>query len=539
VDIGYTILDVTSKTSHQLLAKVFGKQTRKAWLLVDGQEVECKVADLKKDDLIVVSTGEQVPVDGIVVNGDAMIDQHALTGESAPVEKTEGDTVFAMTIAVAGKVVVRVTETGDNTNAAKIVRIIEHSMEHKVRLQSQAERFADLAVVPTLALGATGMGFVGADAMLAIINADYGTGIRIAGPTALLASLALAAKNGIVIKNANVLESLCQMDAVIFDKTGTLTQETPMVGNVICCDGAAFTEEKILAYVACAEQKFSHPIARAICQRAAELKLQLPAIDESQYHVGFGIDVQINGDALKVGSMRYMQRENVSIPGHISAHLEDIHKEGRSAVFAAVNDRLMGVIELHASSRPEAYPIITSLREKRGIEEIYLISGDHQAATRALAERLGIPNYFAEVLPQDKAKYVKMLQEKGLRVAMVGDGINDSVALSQANYSISLRGAADIATDIADVVFVEGNLAKFDMLFQISENLRKNVRRSFALIVVPNTLCIMGAFMGLVGLGTSLVLNNGFNTVATVNGLSLYNSVMEELETDSAGRGGM
>ncbi|HKA53362.1 MAG TPA: heavy metal translocating P-type ATPase [Candidatus Binatia bacterium] len=539
VDIGYTILDVTSKTSHQLLAKVFGKQTRKAWLLVDGQEVECKVSDLKKDDLVVVSTGEQVPVDGVVVNGDAMIDQHALTGESAPVEKTVGDTVFAMTVAVAGKVVVRVTEIGDNTNAAKIVRIIEHSMEHKVRLQSQAERFADLAVLPTLALGATGFSFVGPDAMLAILNADYGTGIRVAGPTALLASLALAAKNGIVIKNANVLESLCQMDAVIFDKTGTLTQETPVVGQVICCDGAAFTEEKILAYVACAEQKFSHPIAKAICQRAAELNLQLPLIDESQYHVGFGINVQVNGDALKVGSMRYMQREDVSIPGHISAPLEDIHKEGRSAVFAAVNDRLVGVIELHASSRPEAYPIIKTLREKRGIGEIYLISGDHQAATRALAERLGIPNYFAEVLPQDKARYVKMLQEKGLRVAMVGDGINDSVALSQANYSISLRGAADIATDIADVVFVEGNLAKFDMLFQISENLRHNVRRSFGLIVVPNTVCIMGAFTGLVGLGMSLVFNNGFNTIATINGLSLYNSVMEELETGSAARGGM
>ena len=532
VDIGYTILNVTSKTSHQLLAKVFGKQTRRAWLLVDGQEVECKVSDLKKGDLIVVSTGEQVPVDGVVVEGDAMVDQHALTGESAPVEKTSGDSVFAMTLAIAVKIVVRVTETGENTNAAKIVSIIEHSMEHKVRLQSQAERFADLAVVPTLMLGGAGWGFVGPDAMLAIINADYGTGIRVAGPTALLASLALAAKNGIIIKNANVLESLCQMDAVIFDKTGTLTQETPVVGTIICCDGAAFNEEKILAYVACAERRFSHPIAKAILQRAAELNLQLPPIDESQYHVGFGIDVQVNGDALKVGSMRYMQREDIAIPASVSSRLEDIHKEGRSAVFAAVNGRLTGVIELQASSRPEAYPIIKALREKRGIQEIYLISGDHQAATRALAERLGISNYFAEVLPQDKAQYVKMLQAKGLKVAMVGDGINDSVALSQANYSISLRGAADIATDIADVVFVEGNLAKFDMLFQISDNLRKNVRRSFGLIVVPNTLCILGAFTGLVGLGTSLVLNNGFNTIATINGLSLYNSVMEELEMD-------
>lgn len=536
VDIGYTILDVTSKTSHKLLARVFGKQARKAWLVVDGQEVECKVSDLRIGATIVIGAGEQIPVDGVVADGDAMVDQHALTGESAPVEKTAGEKVFAMTVVLAGRIFVRVSETGENTNAAKIVKIIEHSMEHKVRLQSTAEKIADIMVLPTLGLGAAGLAFVGPGAMMAIINADYGTGIRIAGPTALLASLSLAAKNGIIIKNGGKLESLCQMEAVIFDKTGTLTQETPVVGNIIACDGA-FSEEEILAYVACAEQRFSHPIAKAIVQRAAALNLELPTIDESSYHVGFGIQVQINGASLKAGSMRYMERENITIPSRVSTHLEGIHKEGRSAVFAAVDERLVGVIELQASSRPEAYQVIETLRKKRGIQEIYLISGDHQAATRALAERLGINHYFAEVLPQDKAKYVKKLQERGLKVTMVGDGINDSVALTQADYSVSLRGASDIATDVADVVFMDGGLAKFDLLFQISENLRKNVRRSFGLIVVPNTICILGAFMGVVGLGTSVLLNNGFNTIATINGFLPYYSVMEELDLEQAKRG--
>lgn len=529
VEAGYTVLTITSKTSQQLLAKVFGKQVRTAWMLVDGQEVECKVSALKPGDTIVVGSGEQIPVDGVVVGGEAMVDQHALTGESAPVERTTGEPVFAMTVVIAGKLQVRVNETGENTNAAKIVRIIEQSMEHKVQLQSTAERFADLAVVPTLGLGAAGFSFVSPDAMLAIINADYATGIRVAGPTALLASLAAAAKNGIIIKNANVLEGLSRMDAVIFDKTGTLTQETPVVGDIIPCD-PAFTPENLLGYVACAEQKMAHPIAKAIVQKARDWNLELPALEDSQYHIGFGIQVQINADTVKVGSLRYMKRENISIPGHISSRLQDIHKEGRSAVLAAVNERLAGAIELQASSRPEAYQVIETLRTKRGLKEIYLISGDHEAATKALAGRLGIPNYFAEVLPQDKAAYVKQLQAKGLKVAMVGDGINDSVALTQADFSISLRGASDIATDVADVVFMDGNLAKFDMLFQISENLVKNVRRSFMLVVVPNSLCMAGAFLGVVGLGTSLVLNNGFNLVATVNGLLPYYGVLEELD---------
>ncbi len=517
VDIADALLDASMARSHRMLSQVFGQQVHTAWLLVDGEEVEVPVADLQVNDVVVLRTGDQVPVDGVVIEGDAMVDQQALTGESAPAECVIGDPVYAMTSVAAGKLVIRVKQTGSETQAAQIVSIIEESVEYKARLQSTNEKFADLMVLPTMGLGLIGRVESGASAMLAIINCDFGTGIRIAGPLALLSSIAMAARNGIVIKNGSILESLHSLDAVIFDKTGTLTEEVPMVGRIWSCD-SAFTEEQVLRYTAIAEQRFTHPIAKAIRQRAAEWHLALPRVADAEYAIGFGIQVDVEDISVKVDSQRFIELEGMTLPGDVLDHLEDIHRHGGSAIFVAADNHLMGLIELQASPRPEGYRIVQHLRQ-RGIEHIYLISGDHEKATQALSQRLGIDRYFAQVLPEDKAKHVRALQQQGMKVAMVGDGINDSIALSQADYAISLRGAADVATDVADVIFMDGNLAKFDLLFDISENLRRNMHRSVMLTLIPNSFCIAGAMVGVFGFGTSLLFNNAFNLVATANGM--------------------
>ena len=531
VDLGHYLFASSAIESRKLLTKVFGKQTRKAWIIIDGAEVEVRVSEIQIGDHVVVRTGEQIPVDGVVIEGGAMVHQQALTGESAPAEKMEGDQVFAMTVIMAGTITVRAQEIGKNTNAAKSVRVIEESMEHKMRLQTRAEKFADNMVLPTLGLAAGGYMLAGRGSAIAIINSDFGTGIRVAAPIALMAFLFQAARHGIIIKNSAVLETLPDMDAVIFDKTGTLTDEIPAVGKVIASD-THFTEDEVLAFVASAEHRLTHPIARAIVEAAEGKGLELPFIDDSQCHIGFGIEVEVVDQGnLKVGSQRFMEREGVTIPQNIRKELANLHKEGKSAVFAAMNNRLIGIIEMHTSQRVEAIKVLETLR-KRGIQHIYLISGDHEAATKAMAEKLGIDNYFAEVLPEDKAGYVRMLQDKGLKVAMVGDGINDAVALSQADYSISLRGADAVATDVADIVFMDGDLAKFDLLFEISDNLRRNIRHSFGLILVPNAICITGAMFGVMGLTTSLILNNGFNFLATINGMSPYFEAMAEEEAE-------
>ena len=526
LDIADVLLEKTRRQSRQYLADIFGEQARFAWLLVDEQEVQTPVDELQKGDIIVVNTGEQIPIDGEIIYGEAMIDQHSLTGESAPVEKHQGDEALATTVLVGGKIHVKVNSTGQDTVASKILEIINDAATYKVDLQSMGEDIADRMVLPTLGLGALGYAVTSPSAMLAIINADYGTGIRVAAPIALLAALGKSAKHGVLVKDSRVFENLNNIDVVLFDKTGTLTHDVPKVANIVLATDK-YSEDKILLYTATAEQKFSHPIANAILQEAQNRGMELPTHDDSKYHVGFGIEVMVHGDLVKVGSARYMEREEIELTDDIDDALQDTRARGHSAILVAINNKMAGLIELQSSVRDEAREVIEDLHQ-RGIQEIILISGDHEAPTRELANELGVDRYFAGVLPHEKAEQVQKLQAQGKKVMMVGDGINDSAALSYADIGVSLHGASTIAVDVADVIFMDGHLQKFDYLFKVSDMLHDNVQRSFYLIAVPNTFCILGGLLGVFGLASSLVLNNGFNLVAAINGSMLY---AEETDT--------
>ncbi len=527
LDVADVLLNKTSQQSKNLLEAAFGEQARFAWILKGKREVQVPVEKLNPGDTVIVSTGENIPVDGKVIQGDGMVDQHMLTGESALVEKKLNDEVFASTVVLGGKLYVRVEKAGKETTTAKIVQIIKESAEYKPKVMSFGERMADKAVLPTLGLAGLGMTTGGPQSLMAILNADFGTGIRVAAPTAVLAHLALAARSGIVIKKGAVLETFQEIDTFLFDKTGTLTREIPEIANIIPAQ-KGFAEEQILAYAASAEQRFSHPIAKAIFEKAKQLKLKIPKRDESKYCVGFGIYSVINGDNVKVGSLRFMEKERITIPLLFEERLSEIHNQGKSAILVAINDRLAGAIEFRSSHRPEAYDTIQRLKQ-RGVKNLVLISGDHEAATRDVAQKLGIDYYFSEVLPQDKANYVRELQKGGAKVAMVGDGINDGAALSLADVSISLKGASAVAIDAADVVFMDGNLTKLDQLYDISTHLKRNLNRSLKLIVVPNALCITGALLRVVNLGMSLVLNNLFNVAATIQAtIPLYAATKSE-----------
>jgi len=533
LDLADMLLQKTTKKSKKYIADIFGEQPRFAWLLVDGAEVQTEVKDLKKGDIVVVSTGESIPVDGVITEGGAMIDQQSLTGESTPADKQEDEHVFASTVIVAGKINVKVEETGKNTLASQVISIINEASSYDVKLQSVGEKMADKMVIPTMGLGAMGYATTGSGALLAIMNADYGTGIRVAAPIALLASLGNAAKNGILIKHSEVVEKLKDIDVVLFDKTGTLTSEIPTVSRIVTVD-ESYKEEKILFYTATAEQKFSHPIAAAILQKAKDENIELAKYNDSHYNVGLGIDVKIEGNWIKVGSSRYMEREGITIPPSIKSALKDTGSRGQSAILTAIDNKVAGMIELKSTIRDEAEDVIADLRS-HGIKEIVLISGDHDAPTKELAHQLNIDRYFAGVLPNEKADYVKLLQDEGKKVMMVGDGINDSAALSHADIGVSLKGASTIAVDVADVIFMDGSLTKFHYLFEVADNLQKNVKRSFLMIAIPNTVCIVGAFMGVFGLKASLVLNNGFNLIAAANGMLPYtekNTKEEELSKD-------
>ena len=516
LSFGRTLVKLTQDNSKKMLMSVFGKQPRFVWLCRNGVEEEVPLDIVQQGDVIVINTGEAVPVDGIVKEGIAMIDQHALTGESTPSEKVIGDRVFASTLLVAGKIFVTVEKAGSDTTSAKIAEILNDTASYKLESQNKGEKLADRAVIPTLAIGAVALSVLGPNGATAVLNSDFGTGIRMAAPLAMLSSLTLCAQQGILVKDGRAMDLMTEIDTVLFDKTGTLTREVPEVGRIIACSD--LSPDQILTYAAAAENRFAHPIAKAILERFATLRRPLPKTDDSKYNVGFGITVELEGRKVRVGSARFMKMEGIAIPGDVQTVLDEAHNEGFSLVMVGVDDKLGGAIELRASHRPEAQTIVTGLR-KRGINHLAIISGDHEGPTRKLAESLGMDEYFAGVLPGDKADYVERLQKKGRKVCFVGDGINDSIALKKANVSVSLRGATSIATDTAQVVFMEESLAKLCDFVDISRKLDRNVKSSWGMIILPNALCIAGAFTMGFGVLASVFTNNVAAIGALANGL--------------------
>ena len=357
------------------------------------------------------------------------------------------------------------------------------------------------------------MGPVGA---VAVLNSDLGTGIRMAAPLAMLSSLSVCAHKGILVKDGRALEQMSAVDTVLFDKTGTLTHERPEVGRIIATAG--LSRERVLQLAAAAERKFHHPIALAILHRAEELGLELPLHDDTQYKVGYGITVHVEGQTIRVGSKRFMELEEIAIPVAVQVAIEEAHRDGSTMVLVSVDGRLGGAIELRAAVRAEALAIVRGLRS-RGIKHVAIISGDHDAPTRKLAEWLEMDRYFAQVLPADKAEIVERLQKEGRKVCFVGDGINDSIALKKADVSISLRGASTIATDTAHVIFLEGGLAKLCELRDIARNLDRNVNRSWSMIVAPNVSNVIGVFTMGFGIMSSVLTNNVSALAALANGL--------------------
>ncbi len=516
LSFGRFLVKQSRDRSQKLLLDAFGKQPRYAWLCRDGAEVQVPTDRLDKGDIIVIHTGEVVPVDGHVVEGMALVDQHALTGESTPAEKGTGDRVFAATLLVAGQVRVSVETSGSETASARIGRILRDTAGYKMASQHKGERLADKAVIPTLGVGALGMATLGPIGAVAVLNSDLGTGIRMAAPLAMLSSLTLCASKGILVKDGRALEMMNRIDTVLFDKTGTLTRDQPEVGRIIAADG--WDPARILAFAAAAERKFHHPIALAILHRADELGLRPLPTDDTQYKVGYGISVRILRYAVRVGSKRFMESEAIELTGEIRAALDEAHRDGHTMVLVAVDDRIAGAIELKAAVRPEVSRVIADLR-RAGIRHIAIVSGDHEAPTRRLAESLGMDRYFAQVLPADKADYVAKLQAEGRKVCFVGDGINDSIALKKADVSISLRGASSLATDTAQVVFLEGGLARLCELREIACNLDRNINRSWAMIVAPNVTNMIGVFTMGFGIMASVITNNVSALAALANGL--------------------
>jgi len=506
--------------SKDMLLDVFEQQQpQNVWLLKDGIELEVPLVTVRNSDIIVVKTGDIVPVDGIVTEGIASIDQHALTGESRPLEKLPGDQVFAATIVVAGKICIKVEKSGQETTIAKISQILNHSIDVKTNFQLKGEKWADTWILPMLGIAVFSLPVLGPVGFVVILTSHISSRIRVIAPLGTLNHISVAAHKGILIKDGRALEALTQIDIVLFDKTGTLTHQDNEVTRIIVSNH--YQENEILAYAAAAERYVAHPIAKAILKKASASHCTIPLVtDKSKYQMGYGITVNLEDEdkVIRVGSLRFMLSEGISIQSEIEAAEKQAHLEGHSLVIVAINHQVGGAIELQTMLRPEVTKVLKQLRQT-GVKHLAIVSGDHKLPTQKLAESLGMDSYYYDITPENKADIVEQLQKAGKSVCFVGDGINDAIAMKKANVSISIHGATSIATDVAEIVLMDGTLSHLADTFEISKNLESNLHNSFNISLVPGIIKIGGFFLLNFGILTAILVEAIFFFVGVGNSM--------------------
>lgn len=510
------LLAITRNHSHKELVNIMGTQPRAVWALVNGVEVNIPFEDIHTGDVVVIGAGQTIPIDGAIIQGVASIDQQCLTGEAQPIEKEVGDSVMAATTVLSGKIFIEVEKTGTETVAAQIGEVLNNSAEFESSALSRSDKIMGAATLPTLGLSSIGTFLAGVQGGMGILLASFGYNLRILSPLSMLNFLHIASHNGILIKDGRSFEQLGQIDTVVFDKTGTLTLEQPHVAQVhILGDLSA---DDVLRYAAAAEERQTHPIAKAILAAAHERALDMPTIDTASYELGYGLKVAIDNHMVHVGSDRFMTLEQIELSPTAYELQHACHAQGYSLVMVAVNYTLVGAIELHPTIRPEAKQVIREL--KNANLDLYIISGDQEEPTRKLAHELGIENYFANILPEHKANHVTQLQESGRSVCFVGDGINDAIALRAADVSISLSGATAAATDTAQIVLMNADLAQFPMLLQMAHYFKRNMDMNIALSIIPGVVMIGGVFILKMSLLSAIGLMNFGLAVGVVNALS-------------------
>ncbi len=521
VHLGDVVRELTAGQSRGHIRQLLDFQTVQARRVeIDGSVTLVAAQTLIADQMTLMLAGDLVPADGRVSGGVAAVDQRHITGESTPATRRVGDMVYAGSSVVEGSITVKITEAGADTVVAKIVELIEAAPVGETRIQNYAEQFADRLVAPLLATNVALWALTGnADRFMSMAIVDYGTGIRVAAPTSVLASMTRAARQGILIKSGRHVEHLATLRGIAFDKTGTLTCGRLSVLEVrpFC---AGLSADRVLQLAAAAETELRHPVARALVLHARTVRgLELPLCQNVDFVIGFGVAAEVSGHSIHIGSERYLR--SLGIATHKARnYLGEIENLGHIALLVALDNSLVGAIACSDEPRPEARAVVAGLR-RRGVREIVMLSGDRDGVARRIAQSVGIDKVYSEVLPQDKAQIVRTLRAAtDGPFAMVGDGVNDSPALAQADVGISLVDGADIARAAADVVLMEEGLHLLLPAIDISRDALSLVRQNYALIAGANTLALaLSLPSGWMSPVACTLLSNGSGLLATMNAM--------------------
>ena len=512
LNIGDTLEEWTHKRSVDDLARRMSLNVDKVWLVTDTGEVQIEASKVACGDRVVVRMGNMIPFDGEVSEGEAYVNQASMTGESNAVRKTVGMSVFAGTVLEEGELTLRVTQTEGSGRFDKIVKMIEESEKMKSSLESKAERLADKLVPYTLAASAlTWLVSRNMTKAVSVLMVDYSCALKMAMPISVLSAIKEATDYGITVKGGKFLEAVADADTIVFDKTGTLTKASPTVHSVISfCEES---EDELLRQAACLEEHFPHSVARAVVEEAERKGLLHDEMHtKAEYIVAHGIASHIDGKKAVIGSYHFVfEDEKVSIPKEFQQRFDELPAE-YSHLYYAKDGKLCACILIEDPMRKESANVVAELKAL-GFEHVVMMTGDSERTAAAIAASAGIEEYYSEVLPEDKAGYIERAKAEGRRVIMVGDGINDSPALSAADAGIAISEGAEIARQIADITISSEELESIVVLRKLSTLLMKRIRFNYHTIVGFNTALIALGIAGILPPATSAMLHNG-STVA-------------------------
>lgn len=523
--VGELLEEWTHKKSVGDLARSMSLNVGKVWLKKDGQEILVPSEKIVPGDEVVVHMGNLVPFDGEVSDGEGMVNQASLTGESVPVRRTLGSVVYAGTVLEEGELTILVKQTGGSSRYEKITAMIEESEKLKSGLESKAEHLAD-RLVP-YSLGGTALTYLltrNATKALSILMVDFSCALKLAMPISVLSAIREANQHKITVKGGKFLEAVADADTIVFDKTGTLTKAQPTVAEVVSFSETKSPDE-LLRIAACLEEHFPHSMAKAVVDAAREKHLDHEEMHSKvEYIVAHGISTTIEGKKAVIGSYHFVfEDENSVIPKGMEEKFSRLPAE-YSHLYLAIEGVLAAVICIEDPLRPEAAEIVRQLK-KAGLKKIVMMTGDSERTAKAIAKKVGVDEYYAEVLPEDKANFVEKEKAEGRKVIMIGDGINDSPALSAADVGIAISEGAEIAREIADITVAADDLAEILVLRMLSNRLMKRIHRNYRFIVTFNAGLILLGVGGILQPTTSALLHN---TSTLYIGLKSMGNLLDE-----------
>ena len=507
LNLGSLLEEWTRKKSLDDLARSMALNVDKVWVRSQGTEVLVPLTKVRSGDEVVVRSGNMIPLDGTVLEGEAMVNQAALTGEAMPVRKAEGSTLYAGTVVEEGECVFIAKAEGGSNRYDKIVAMIEESEKLKSSTENRALVLAD-KLVPWC-LGATVVTYLltrNATRAISCLMVDFSCALKLSMPLAVLSAMRECGSYHITVKGGKYLEALSKADTIVFDKTGTLTRATPQVVEVVPFSGC--NEREVLQLAACLEEHFPHSMANAVVRAAKEHGISHEEMhSEVEYIVAHGIASRVGGERVVIGSHHFVfEDEKCTIPAAEQQKFDAL-KPAYSHLYMAASGQLVGVICISDPLRPEAAAVLNGLRAL-GIKNTVMMTGDSERTAAAIAKQVGVDRFFAEVLPEDKANFVQQAKAEGHTVVMIGDGINDSPALSAADIGIAINSGAAIAREIADVTIKADSLEELVALKAIANSLQKRVRANYRFVLTFNSALIALGALGILQPASSAMLHN-------------------------------